>query len=201
MIDNRQLKKFFSKVLWWQPITLLVIIAIFGLYEHSRVSDVETATTYSHELETSVAASALENMESQVPEAEVVAETYSFASASDAEQVDISEDGNYTSKYEVALYIHSFNKLPSNYISKKAAEEQGWDPKLGNLDSVLPGMSIGGSTFGNYEGKLPKENGRKYYECDIDYDGGNRNAKRIVYSSDGLIFYTEDHYNTFEKLY
>ncbi len=199
MIDNRQIKKFFSKILWWQPITLLIIIAIFGLYEHSRETEVKTASTYSNELENATDASEVEATDSKAPQEEE--EAYGLASASVAEKLDISEDGNYTSKDEVAFYIHSFNKLPSNYISKKAAEEQGWDPKLGNLDSVLPGMSIGGSAFGNYEGKLPKADGRKYYECDIDYDGGNRNAKRIVYSSDGLIFYTEDHYNTFEKLY
>ena len=62
-------------------------------------------------------------------------------------------------------------------------------------------MSIGGSSFGNYEAKLPKANGRQYFECDIDYDGGYRNSKRLVYSNDGMIFYTEDHYENFEQLY
>ena len=62
-------------------------------------------------------------------------------------------------------------------------------------------MSIGGSAFGNYEGQLPKAKGRKYYECDIDYTGGYRNEKRLIYSNDGLVFYTQDHYKTFEQLY
>ena len=62
-------------------------------------------------------------------------------------------------------------------------------------------MSIGGDYFGNYEGLLPEDDDRDYYECDIDYEGGYRNAKRIIFSDDGLIFYTEDHYESFEQLY
>jgi len=69
------------------------------------------------------------------------------------------------------------------------------------LDEVAPGMSIGGDTFGNREGLLPKADGRKYYECDVNYEGGYRNGERIVYSNDGLIFYTDDHYESFEQLY
>lgn len=113
----------------------------------------------------------------------------------------IREDGNYRSKEEVALYLHTYGHLPDNYISKKEAQSLGWDSKKGNLDEVAPGKSIGGSHYGNYEGQLPEKEGRKYYECDLDYEGGYRGAKRLVYSDDGLIFYTEDHYKTFEQLY
>ena len=113
----------------------------------------------------------------------------------------IEEDGEYTSKDEVALYIHTYGRLPSNYITKREAEELGWVSSWGNLWEVAPGKSIGGSRFGNYEGNLPESSGRKYYECDIDFDGEYRNAKRIIYSNDGLIFYTDDHYKTFEQLY
>lgn len=113
----------------------------------------------------------------------------------------ISEDGSYSSKGEVALYLHTYGHLPDNYISKKEAQELGWDSKKGNLDEVAPGKSIGGSHYGNYEGLLPEQEGRKYYECDLEYTGGYRGAKRLVYSDDGLIFYTEDHYKTFEQLY
>jgi len=116
----------------------------------------------------------------------------------------IDEDGYYTSKEEVALYIHTYGKLPSNYISKDEAEDLGWkkkDGEAGQLHVVAPGMSIGGSYFGNYEGLLPEKKGRKYYECDINYVKGNRGAERIVYSNDGLIFYTGDHYESFEQLY
>ncbi|MDQ9822344.1 ribonuclease domain-containing protein, partial [Acinetobacter sp. 163] len=78
---------------------------------------------------------------------------------------------SYTSKDEVAVYIHTYGKLPSNYITKKEAKALGWVSKEGNLDEVAPGKSIGGDKFGNYEGMLPKEDGRQYYECDIDFDG------------------------------
>ncbi len=115
--------------------------------------------------------------------------------------IKVEEDGSYTSKDEVAVYIHTYGRLPSNYITKKEAKALGWVSEEGNLDEVAPGKSIGGDKFGNYEGMLPKEDGRQYYECDIDFDGTYRNEKRIIYSDDGLIFYTEDHYETFEQLY
>ena len=117
------------------------------------------------------------------------------------EGLTVSEDGEYTSKDEVALYIHLYNHLPSNYITKNEAKDLGWDSSKGNLNKVAPGKSIGGDKFGNREGLLPKKEGRVYYECDIDYKKGSRNAKRIVFSNDGLIYYTEDHYETYELLY
>ena len=113
----------------------------------------------------------------------------------------VTEDGSYTSMEEVSAYIHEFGHLPDNYITKSEAKNLGWKSSEGNLTIVAPGKSIGGDNFSNREGQLPKQSGRKYYECDIDYTGGTRNSKRIVYSNDGLIFYTEDHYNTFEQLY
>ena len=116
-------------------------------------------------------------------------------------QTAIAEDGSYTSKEEVALYIHTYGRLPDNFITKKDAEALGWVNREGNLWEVAPGMSIGGSRFGNYEGQLPDEKGRKWYECDINFDGTYRGAERIVYSNDGLIYYTGDHYESFEQLY
>ena len=101
----------------------------------------------------------------------------------------------------MAFYIHTYGHLPSNYISKTKARKAGWDSTKGNLWDVLPGMSIGGSEFYNDDGQLPDANGRRWTECDIDYSGGFRNAKRIVFSNDGLIYYTDDHYKTFERLY
>ena len=121
------------------------------------------------------------------------------ASSGDS-QPAIAEDGSYTSKDEVALYIHTYGHLPENYITKDEAYDLGWKSD-GALDEVAPGMSIGGDYYGNYEGVLPDEPGREYHECDIDYESGNRNGKRIVYSNDGNIYYTEDHYNSFEHLY
>lgn len=129
-----------------------------------------------------------------------VAETTSAPKETKA-STEVSEDGEYSDKDHVALYIHTYGKLPSNYISKTKAQKQGWEAAKGNLWDVLPGKSIGGGPFGNNEGLLPEKDGRSYKECDIDYDGGGRNGKRIVFSNDGLIYYTDDHYNTFELLY
>lgn len=114
---------------------------------------------------------------------------------------EIKEDGYYTAKDEVALYLHTFGKLPYNFITKNEAMDKGWEASKGNLWDVTDKMSIGGDRFGNREGRLPDANGRKWFECDIDYKGGYRGEKRIVYSSDGLIYYTDDHYSTFKKLY
>ena len=118
-----------------------------------------------------------------------------------APRVSVERDGTYTSKECVAAYIHQFGKLPGNYITKAEARKLGWVSSQGNLNRVAPGKSIGGDKFGNYEQLLPVKRGRQYYECDIDYMGGRRNAKRIIFSNDGLIYYTEDHYSTFELLY
>lgn len=115
-------------------------------------------------------------------------------------EADLPEDGVYSSKDEVARYLYLYGHLPSNFITKKEAEELGWQG--GSLESFASGMCIGGSRFGNYEGLLPKKKGRFYTECDIDTLGAEkRGAKRIVFSNDGLIYYTEDHYKTFELLY
>ncbi len=117
------------------------------------------------------------------------------------EESSVMEDGIYTSKEEVAEYIHLYEKLPSNFITKKEAQKLGWENSKGNLAQVAPGKSIGGDYFGNYEGNLPEKDGRDYYECDINYESGYRGSERIVYSDDGLIYYTADHYETFELLY
>ncbi len=120
--------------------------------------------------------------------------------STDEETTEPSEDGTYSSKDEVAQYIYIYGHLPSNYITKKEAEKLGWQG--GSLEPYAPGKCIGGSHFGNYEGLLPEKDGRTYTECDIDTLGSDkRGAKRIVFSNDGLIYYTEDHYESFELLY
>ena len=113
----------------------------------------------------------------------------------------LDPDGTYDTKDEVALYIHLYGKLPSNYVTKSQAKElYGWTG--GALDTIAPGMAIGGDTFGNREGLLPAADGRTWQECDIGTIGqSQRGTKRIVFSNDGLVYYTEDHYNTFELLY
>ncbi len=112
----------------------------------------------------------------------------------------LPENGSYTTKDDVALYIHTYGHLPDNFITKNEAQNLGWPG--GSLEPYAPGMCIGGSRFGNYEGLLPEAKGRTYTECDIDTLGArSRGAKRIVFSNDGLIYYTGDHYESFELLY
>ena len=104
-------------------------------------------------------------------------------------------------KDEVAAYIYKFGGLPQNFITKKEALALGWDAKSGNLWRVTDKKSIGGDRFSNREKKLPGADGRKWFECDIGYRGGRRGAERIVFSSDGLIYYTPDHYENFYLLF
>lgn len=112
----------------------------------------------------------------------------------------LDEGGEYTSAEDVALYLHLYAHLPQNFITKKDASALGWNG--GGLDDYADGKCIGGDRFGNYEGLLPDAPGREYHECDIDtLHAASRGAKRIVYSNDGLIYYTEDHYESFILLY
>ena len=117
-----------------------------------------------------------------------------------AEEPLLDPDGSYTTKEDVALYIYTYGELPGNFITKKEARNLGWEG--GGLDGYADGMCIGGDKFGNYEGILPDADGRKWTECDIDtLHAKSRGAKRIVFSNDGLIYYTDDHYESFELLY
>ena len=109
----------------------------------------------------------------------------------------IREDGSYFSKNDVALYIHTYGKLPSNFITKKQAQALGWSG--GSVEDYAPGKAIGGDYYSNYEGTLPSGS---YHECDINTNGRrSRGAERIVYSSDGRVYYTSDHYESFTQLY
>ncbi len=158
------------------------------------MTETETAEGNAADSETAGAAEAVETAENAAPE------NNGASAETDAEGNPLlDEHGSYYQKDEVALYIHQYGKLPENYITKKEAEALGWSG--GSLENYAPGKVIGGSKFGNYEGNLPKKKGRQYYECDIDTLAKKRGAKRIVFSNDGLIYYTEDHYETFELLY
>jgi hypothetical protein len=97
-------------------------------------------------------------------------------------------------------YLADFGFLPEYYISKKQAQKSGWQNWKGNLDEVLPGKMIGGDIYKNKDGKLPQSPGRVWYEADINYEGGYRNSQRILYSSDGLMFVSYDHYKTFYEI-
>jgi len=105
-----------------------------------------------------------------------------------------------TSFEDVANYIKEHGELPDNFITKKEAEKLGWVANQGNLHEVAPGKSIGGDRFGNREKLLPDKKGRIWYEADINYTSGYRGKDRIVFSNDGLIYKTEDHYESFEQI-
>ena len=193
------------KVLVWLLTTVMVLFAVAGCggtgvstgYQSSKAQLTAEAVLEAAQQ----TAAETEQQTEQRTEQQTAAETEQQAVPEAETEDELAEDGIYTSKEEVALYIHTYGHLPENYITKKEAESLGWNSKKGNLWDVAPGMSIGGSHFGNYEGLLPEKKGRKYYECDLDYEGGYRGAKRLIYSNDGLIFYTEDHYESFEQLY
>ena len=105
-----------------------------------------------------------------------------------------------TEEKRVTDYLKENGELPDYYITKKEAQREGWVAKEGNLCDVLPGRAIGGDVFTNREKTLPVKKGRIWYEADINYDCGRRNARRVVYSNDGLIFVTHDHYKNFEEI-
>ena len=116
----------------------------------------------------------------------------------DADALNISEDGTYDSKEEVAAYIATYHKLPPNYITKKEAKALGWHG--GSVEKYAPGKCIGGDIFTNRQSILPITH--EYRECDIDTLGeASRGPKRIVYSTDDFeVYYTGDHYASFEHL-
>ena len=121
------------------------------------------------------------------------------ASAPQAGETAPDEDGSYTGKDELALYIHLYGHLPDNFVTKAEAEAAGWTG--GAVSKKLPGKSIGGDRFYNREGLLPDAKGRVWTECDVGDPSRGRGAERIVFSNDGLIYYTSDHYDSFELLY
>ena len=120
-----------------------------------------------------------------------------------AEKKSAGNDQNIdilTEEKKVTDYLKENGELPDYYITKKEAQREGWVAKEGNLCDVLPGRAIGGDIFTNREKTLPVKKGRIWYEADINYDCGRRNARRVVYSNDGLIFVTHDHYKNFEEI-
>lgn len=116
------------------------------------------------------------------------------------EQTELPVEGSYYYDLEnVVLYLYLYNELPPNYITKNEAEALGWSG--GSVERYQDGAAIGGDRFGNREGLLPTASGRKYTECDLDTLGASsRGAKRLVFSNDGLYFYTDDHYESFNEV-
>ncbi len=97
-------------------------------------------------------------------------------------------------------WVFYFGCLPDYYVDKQTAYEAGWKTTAKTVSSLFPGKMIGGDVFANNSLKLPSAPGRIWYEADINYSGGKRNRQRILYSNDGLIFATYDHYHTFYEI-
>lgn len=110
-------------------------------------------------------------------------------------------DGPIIDPRSIADYIFAHGELPDNFITKKEARALGWGSTYRTVGEAAPGKSIGGDVFSNYERNLPVGKGLTYREADCWYTGGSRNAYRIIWSSDGRVWYTEDHYNTFTELF
>lgn len=204
MLTAKYTKRLASVIKWMIPL-IMAIALLFGTSGCGKSAAQPEATTAAFELVETTAAQqpGAPVMTSPSQEDKTISQSETAEETTEAfteEKSSVTEDGEYTSKEEVAEYIHLFGHLPSNFITKKEAKALGWEGG-DSLGKLAPGKSIGGDRFGNYEGQLPDEKGRKYTECDIDYKGKKRNAKRIVFSNDGLIFYTDDHYKTFEQLY
>ena len=168
-------------------VVLVVVLSLFGITgnEESYVPDPAPQPEI---LEEYVAA-----------EPETVPETEAQPQAPPETQALIDAKGYYTTKEDVALYIHTYGCLPENFMTKNEARKLGWEG--GGLEDYAPCMCIGGDRFGNYEGLLPSKKGRTWYEADCYYTKGKRNAHRILYSNDGLVYYTDDHYESFTQMF
>lgn len=188
----------------WVLLTLLCMLFTFtGCADLSPALEYLEYIEYTEEIASQEEVK-IELQEEEVQEKEVQEELSQEEVTDDSEEVlseDILDrDGSYTTAEDVALYLHLYGELPQNFMTKNEARDLGWEG--GSLEKYAPGMCIGGDHFGNYEGVLPKKKGRSYQECDIDTLGAkSRGAKRIVFSNDGLIYYTDDHYETFTLLY
>lgn len=183
---------------------LLALVMLFGLFGCQEVIDIGLDVL--EEIATSTYSPISE--ESNVTDAPIVTDALDSLTETpattpiqtDEAEAKIDKSGWYYSAEDVSLYINTYGYLPSNFITKDEARALGWEG--GSVEDYAEGYAIGGDKFGNYEGLLPKASGRTYYECDIDTNGADsRGAKRIVFSNDGLIYYTDDHYESFILLY
>ncbi|AJI95287.1 ribonuclease family protein [Yersinia ruckeri] len=131
----------------------------------------------------------------------IATKTNQHAGQSDADSHNQAGSIDQLTQHDkVSKYIKQNNKLPDFYITKKQAREQGWNPKDGNLCQVLPGKAIGGDRFSNREGTLPKADKRIWREADVNYQCGHRGTDRLLYSNDGQIYLTRDHYKHFVRM-
>lgn len=116
-------------------------------------------------------------------------------------QTEVEFELPVTDPQQIVNYLALYGELPENFITKNEARDLGWDSRYNYVGEVAPGKSIGGDRFGNYEGLLPEAKGRTWYECDANYRGKKRGAQRVLFSSDGLYYYTDDHYQTFTEMF
>ena len=190
-----------KKVLAVALAVIMLLSVVLGCGSNKKVTAPAASQTKVAENQNKVNSNAVKtaDKDKQDKNTKQQSETKSAAAETKA-KVDVVKGKAYTDKDHVAAYIHVYKTLPPNYITKGQATKIGWKTK-GSLDQVAPGKSIGGDRYGNYEKKLPDKQGRTWKECDIDYVRGNRNAKRICFSNDGLIYYTSSHYQKFERLY
>ncbi len=174
-------------------IALLVVIFLFFPTEPTENRDGQTPVS---------ASSTPEETLSLLPSVNDGVSLQAEDNSEDGKEMEtlLPEDGSYTTKEDVSQYLILYGHLPDNFVTKSEAEKAGWTG--GSLEKVLPGKCIGGDWFGNYEGKLPKVKGRTWTECDINTLGKkSRGAERLIFSNDGLIYYTGDHYDSFELIY
>lgn len=177
---------------------LLVILPITGCDYSFNVESTTETGTYTSISETT-------ESDHLQPDSSTQQSTTDSTSTTKKKQIDETDDyldknGSYTSKEDVMNYLIQYGQLPNNFITKKEAKKLGWSG--GSLEPYAPGKCIGGDYFGNYEEILPVVSGRTYHECDIDtLNAQSRGAKRIIYSDDGQIYYTDDHYESFTLLY
>lgn len=181
-------------------IILAVALALIGLWLASGQDEQETAEAEQPQI-TSCLIALDEVQQANAARAEAEAdEAQPETTGAAQEEAAPDADGAYTTKDDITAYLIAYGTLPNNFITKDEARSLGWSG--GGLDEYSYGMCIGGDSFGNYEGLLPEADGRDYYECDVDtLHADERGAKRIVFSSDGLIYYTDDHYESFTLLY
>jgi guanyl-specific ribonuclease Sa len=107
-------------------------------------------------------------------------------------------DISQITKAEVVIeFVKVNHQLPDFYLTKNKAKKLGWIPSKANLCEVLPGRAIGGDHFSNREKQLPE--GEQYFEADVNFSCGSRNADRIIFTKNGDVYLSTDHYKSFQK--
>ena len=197
-MDEHQYKKKNSKQLARLILMVLLILALVWFVPRYMHTDEPAQDSAAQTEQTGGLTLLTDPPQTAAPETPA-AQTAPTAAPEAPEEALPEESGSYLEVDDVAYYLHTYGHLPDNYMTKSEASDAGWVSYRGNLWEVSYGSSIGGDRCWNGDGQLPK--GEKYYEADVNYDGGYRGSERIVYTDDGDIWYTDDHYESFEKLY